>query len=289
MRQDGRSVTGITPSGYTVHNVHILDASGSMQGAKYVNALAGINEEINSLKGDTSGVNFTNTIVEFDSGNGLHQIPLELQAKTSLGADRGMYQQCRQTTHYFMTPLAACSAITGRNTWGGTPLYQTVGEIIEKLLAAKQPDDKVVLKIFTDGDENSSTGKYARIPTNVYRRDEGPLQVTDCPALRTLIDAVQSNSNFTITFIGTERDTSHVVKHLGMFASNTLVHDNTARGIKMSYNKLSSATRGYSKAVASGASLEELKGNFFKRVADEPLQENIQISKPKTEKKEKTK
>lgn len=286
MRQDGQATA---PKGITVHNIHILDASGSMGyghplSSKYTNALGGINEEFNVLKGDISGVNYTQTIVEFDSGNGMNGIAPGFEHKTAIGKLVATFSgSCRQTTHYFMTPLAACSPISGRGAFGGTPLYQTVGEVIEKILAAKQPEDKVILKIFTDGEENSSTGKYAR--TIATRTNPLMHGVTDCPALKSLIDAVQENSNFTVTFIGTQGDVSHAINNLGMMSTNTLIHDNTASGVRASYNKMSLATTAYSSAATSGASVDELKGNFFKRVVDEPPVEEPKVkSKVKTKK-----
>lgn len=289
MRQDGKTVA---PKSITVHNVHILDASGSMGtghnlGSKYTNALGGINEELNILKADTSGVNYTQTIIEFDSGRQFEGIAAGCTNKTTFSNSEGLYGRCRQTTHYFMTPLAACGPITGRGAHGGTPLYQTVGEVIEKLLELKQTDHKVILKIFTDGDENSSSGKYARVNSyslGSFRPITSNPQVTDCPALKSLIDAVQENNNFTVTFIGTQGDVGHAINNLGMMSTNTLVHDNTARGVKMSYNMMSLATTAYAGAAASGASGEQLKENFFKRVVDEPPVEEIKVKKEKTKK-----
>lgn len=233
----------VTGNQSVIHNVHILDASGSMGGwgqvTKYGNALKGINSEIMEMKKDGEGM--TQTIIEFDSGNS---------------------SELRLSTHYFMTPAASCTAIVGVGARGGTPLYQTVGETIEKLLSHVKQGEKVLIKIFTDGDENTSQGKY---------RNHNEL--------KSLIKLVEDNHNFTVTFMGTQQDIDTVVKSVGINVSNTLMHMNTADSIGATYKLASTATQKYRKEVASGASTEELKGNFFKRVAEDKQGKNIGIAK----------
>lgn len=252
MRQDGN----YPGTNIKVHNVHILDASGSMAGPKYTNALGGINEELNVLKTDTSGIEFTETVIEFDSGYN---------------------SQLRITTHYYLTPIAACGNIKGVGANGGTPLNQTVGETIEKLLKDVQPGDKVIMKIFTDGEENQSQGKYK------------PEWGGACPALRTLIEAVQANNNFTIAFIGTKVDTENVIRNLSVERSNTIVHANTAASIGHTYLMSRGATQSYAKRVAQGASAEELRTDFFKRIEEDDQQAPIGLAATDPKKKKETK
>lgn len=107
----------------TIHNVHILDASTSMHGSKYNTALSSLNEELQKLKADTEAY-YTQTMVEFAS-------------KFTKGADI--------TRHYFI----------GIGANGNTPLYETVGVIIEEILAKKHKDDRVLLTVFTDRTSNA--------------------------------------------------------------------------------------------------------------------------------------
>src|SRR5437867_1005534 len=85
----------------TVHNVHILDASGSMtQNNKYSMALKGINEDIQNLKKDTSEVRSTLTIVEFEGKN--------------------------IKTHFLAKELDYINKFEGDGTGGWTPLNQAI-------------------------------------------------------------------------------------------------------------------------------------------------------------------
>lgn len=219
-----------------IHNVHILDASGSMSGGKYNNALKGINGEIMSMKDDGEGM--TQTIIEFDSDGGMWDGKLRL------------------TTHYFMTPAVNCTAIVGVGARGGTPLYQTVGESIDKLLTHVKAGDKVLIKIFTDGDENTSQGKYK-----------------SHAELKRLIKMVEDNHNFTVTFMGTKGDVESVIRNVGIDRSNTLMHMNTESSISASYSAASASTQLYRKEVSRGASQDELKQDFFKRVSKDQDEE----------------
>lgn len=223
-----QAVVGNVP---VIHNVHILDASGSMSGPKYNNALQGINSEIMAMKTNSEGM--TQTIIEFDSGNA---------------------GELRLTTHYFMTPAANCTAITGIGARGGTPLYQTVGETIEKLLSHVKTGDKVLMKVFTDGDENMSRGKYGRSGYN-----------GGSPELSRIIKLVENNHNFTVTFMGTAEDVKMMINSIGITTDNTLIHHNTADSIGATYASARLSTQVYRKAVSRGISQESLKGKFFKR------------------------
>lgn len=252
MRFDGKLPEEVAKEGGTptIHNVHILDASGSMTGGKYINALAGINQEIEDMRKDGEGV--TQTIIEFDSG---HTGKADIK------------------THYFMTPAVNCYRVTGKGADGGTPLYQTVGETIEKILTHMKSGDKVLLKVFTDGEENSSQGKYRNIGSSYNPKSE---------ELTKLIKMVEDNHNFTVTFIGTERDVQHMVHNIGLMASNTMSHMNTPESINTSYSMSRGATVAYRKAMYAGASQDELKGNFFKRVVPEQKKKEEEKKDEKT-------
>lgn len=214
--------TPVQKQATVIHNVHIIDASGSMAGGKYDNAIKGVQMETEELKKAGSIIKYTNTIVEF-SGDGKSCI----------------------TTHCLLQPLEKYRGFDPRGADGYTPLYQAVGETIENLLRLVKKGEKVLIKVFTDGGENSSTG--------IYRKRE---------VLSKLIEKVQEENEFTVTFVGTETDVQHAVYYLGVDASNTLVHDNTERGIAQTYKMSTSATQAYSKRVSKG---EDVKKNFYSK------------------------
>jgi hypothetical protein len=107
-----------------IHNVHILDASGSMEGPKYNNAVVGIKMELEELK-KNKNADFTQTLIEF-CGYG-------------------------NSEHFFMTPMEKVGSWKPRGADGGTPLYITVGTVLTRLRSQVKSGEKVLVKIFTDG------------------------------------------------------------------------------------------------------------------------------------------
>lgn len=209
----------------TIHHVHILDSSGSMAGGKYENAISGINLDIRSIKDtrkDFQELTETMTIVEFGGW--------------------------RTTKHITLKKVEDVDVFVSRNIGGGTPLYQTIGETIDYLLKEKKKEDKVVLKIFTDGGENSSIGEYRNYSI-----------------LKNLISKVEKEDNFTITFVGTEGDVRTVNKLLGIDMSNMLVHDNTVIGTQTAFLNTVSSTHNYRKSVLKG---KNVTTNFYTKTIE---------------------
>lgn len=202
-----------------IHNVYILDRSGSMSGGKLENALKGINKELEELKSDNS-VNYLQTFVPFDYGS-----------VGRIGRD------------FFKVPLHVVSPVY-TVARGYTALYQAVGETIEDVLESKAPNEKVLIKVFTDGGENDSKGRF-RYPE----------------VLLGLIKQAEEK-DITVTFMGTYNDIETVVREIGIDRSNTLEHDNTAQGVMDSFIQTSAATRQYAKKALAGE--DTLKG-FYKK------------------------
>lgn len=117
-------------------NVFIVDASGSMSGMKYINAINGVNELLKSINEDTDTDNNV-LIVEFEGNN----------------IKRRMN---------FSDPVS--STYSGMGTGGMTPLNQAIGETLEYVYKTRATSfdkaNKVLVNIFTDGGENASRGKY---------------------------------------------------------------------------------------------------------------------------------
>lgn len=202
----------------TIHNVHILDASGSMSGSKYRTALESLNRELQQLKGSNEA-NYTQTLVEF-------------QSPGTFSSSNTFHR------HYFMQPINDCTTISGIGADGGTPLYEAVGVIIEEILSKMKKTDRVLITIFTDGGENTSKGQYKNAST-----------------LKNLITKVEEKHNFTVTFIGTDQDVSHMVNTMHINAGNTLTHDNTMESINTAYMTRSANVGHYAKSMAAGASV----------------------------------
>jgi Mg-chelatase subunit ChlD len=124
-----------------IHNVFIIDASGSMSGSKYVNAIDGVNELLKSIKNDTDTDNNV-MIVEFEGDT--------ISTRLDLG------DKIPETYR-------------GMGTNGMTPLNQAIGQTLEYVQKKRKSNfsesDKVLVNIFTDGGENSSRGKYANNKT----------------------------------------------------------------------------------------------------------------------------
>ena len=211
----------------TIHNVHILDASSSMlDNSKYLSAISGIEEEMKMLK-ENKDVNFTQTIVEFKTETDLNNVSFAHQ----------FIHKIKIIKHCVGKALHEVVNIKWDKPSGLTPLYQAVGEVIEDILRIKADKDAVLVKIFTDGAHNINHGKYSNVSD-----------------LKQLMDKVQKDNNFTITFVGTDFDVEKIIQSTGVSRGNTMSHDNTQLGVKMSFASLSNNTALYSKSIARGAS-----------------------------------
>lgn len=200
-----------------IHNVDILDGSGSMSGPKYQSAMAGIALDLQTCKNENFA---TYSFVEFNNDS-----PISI------------------TTHCWLTsPNEVKLKFNGAKS--GTPLYYTIGQTLEKLLQDIPKEDKVLVKIFTDGQNTLEYGKYSN-----------PVE------LQPLIATCEARG-FTITFIGTERDTQAIIRNVKINVSNTLVHDNTGEGVRSAFTVQAEATRGYSKRVAYG---EDVTKGFYSK------------------------
>lgn len=215
----------------TVHNVHIVDCSGSM-GTVASNskknpmtrikaATIGVNEEIAHLAKD-KGVNYLMYVYGFNSNH-------------------------KATIHADGVPIGKMSKLKFSSS-GGTKLTETVGKTLEELSGRIPASEKVLVKIFTDGQENSSTGVW-------YGAD-------GAKRLSSLIEKL-SNRNFTVTFIGTESDTKEAIRLYGLHASNTLSHDNTSEAIMDTLEANIDATRSYTKKLKKG---EDVSKGFYKKI-----------------------
>lgn len=198
-----------------LHNVHILDASGSMAGGKIRSALIGINDEISELKKNPDAEYTTQTIIDFSySGD------IQTRMWKSAIKEAGKFD---------------CV------TRGSTALLEAIGKTLTTLLKEHKDGEKVLVKIFTDGQENDSDTKW--------KYEVVPELIKKC-----------EKEGFVITFVGTSQDVKYAVNALHVKQSNTLVHDNTAAGVAKSFKKSIGATVSYRAAASRGIDTQE---NFF--------------------------
>lgn len=222
MRMDGQKQDkpfGKPGKAPTIHNVHVVDASGSMLGGKYNNAIAGINSELSNISNDPNLVNSTVTIIEFS------------------GSIRGKISES-----YFMAPLKSVDKLfSGRGAGGSTPLYEVAIKTLDRLVEKVDgTDDRVIVTIFTDGGDTD--GGYT----------------WTAKMLEEKVAEVQNKHNFTVTFMGTEEDVKTMVNTVHISLNNTLVHNNTAAGVAASYRTRSASLSNYAKSVVEdGITLTE--------------------------------
>lgn len=123
-----------------IHNVFIVDASGSMdQNNKYDIAISSLNELLSDIKSDPD-TNNTVMIVEFEGKR--------IETRIPFGS-------------------SVPSEYRGMGTGGMTPLNQAIGETLESVLKLRaNSDDKVLVNIFTDGGENQSRNNGSKYANN---------------------------------------------------------------------------------------------------------------------------
>lgn len=197
----------------TIHNVYILDRSASMS-SKIKAAVEGIEQDIKSLVSDT--VKFKIGLVGFSDYNKITK---------ELWEEKPTSKKIKE------------------NTISSTALYDAIGFTIEEIKSIKKPEDKVLLKIFTDGQENDSR-KHNK------------------ESISKQIEELNSTGEWTITFVGTDNDVKNVVNTLNIRGSNTLVHNNTSEGVKLAFTETVYATKQYIDKVEKG--IKVLDG-FYKK------------------------
>jgi hypothetical protein len=226
----------------TIHNVQIVDASGSMSGSKYKSAIEALNAENEELK-QNKEVKYTSTIIEFDSSGGWSRN----NRKGALSwPDRT--DGVNMMVHSWLSPINMIGYVNGCGASGGTPLLEATTRIIERLIKDTPKNDAVVVTIFTDGGETD------------WPRDYTPER------LRKAIEDAKE-CNITVNFMGTENEMSFMQDRIGLSKGNTLVHNNTSLGIKAAYRSRSVSMQTYSKSVSEGG--EKVVANFFSKSVEE--------------------
>lgn len=163
----------------TVHNLIILDASGSMQSI-YNQALSGLNETIQSIK------------MAQEENPEMHQVVTLASFSSGPGYLREIFRN---------TPVCEVRELTREDyrPSGCTALYDAIGEMTYKVKGFGDEDTRYLVTIITDGYENSShrfTGKQ----------------------IKSLVDELRQ-SNWLITYIGANQDVEAVASEMGIRSS----------------------------------------------------------------------
>jgi hypothetical protein len=194
-----------------VHNITILDSSGSMGGSKWLSAVQFVNKEMVEYQNqDLVDVVFS-TVIFSNSSN-----IIQWRTNTPKQVD------------YRYDFIGS-----------GTALNDAIVQTLNKVLADNQ-EEQVLVKIFTDGQENGSRFANERDVKKV---------INTC-----------MEKGYTITFSGTAYDVRVAQNLYGIDASNTFVHENTAKSIDKYAAETVQTTTAYFKAVAKG---EDVTRGFY--------------------------
>lgn len=188
-----------------VHNIAIIDSSGSMSGRKWLSAVEFANKEIAEYKNqDLVDVVFSTVIFSNSTNINILQWRADVPRLVNLTFD-----------------------YLGNNTALNDAIVKTLNKVLED-----NREEQVLVKIFTDGQENGS--RYAN------ERDVKKV-ISTC-----------MEKGYTITFSGTAYDVRVAQNLYGIDASNTFVHENTVASIDKYAAETVQTTNAYFKAVAKG-------------------------------------
>lgn len=221
---DNQSKTPVsTEKKITVWDVYVLDCSGSM---------GRVNSHGSKLNVATEGVweNIEHSRKEQNTDNKVVVTLFDSRIETMIEGDKS---------------LSTLDHLKDKATRFGlmTALNDAIGKTITNIKNNMSKGDKVIFKVFTDGGENNSTS-YTTI------------------GIRTLIAKLEKQG-WTFTFVGTKEDTRAAIQDYNLESSNTLTHDNTAKGFEKVMATTQVAMANYSTNLSRG--LDVSKG-FFKDV-----------------------
>lgn len=205
----------------TIHILHLLDISGSMSGPKLSAAKEGMLSELNLLSFDNS-VNYVYSVVTFSGWQAIKTIIDKVPLTPNPGELYDIIEGIRATNM--------------------TAMYDAIGKYLPTFIEYASSNTKVLVKIFTDGQDNDS---------KMYNSN----------TVRTMIETANAKG-IVVTFVGTNGDVKNVQDKLSIQIGNTLSYDGTGKGLKRSYNIANQATMLYSKSVVEGTS-DALTANFF--------------------------
>ena len=197
----------VDPNKAQIHNLIIVDESGSMRGLERV-TVGGINETIATIK--KAQEDFADkqqhylTLVTFDSHGG-RVSPIR--------------------THFDDMPIGQVGNFQAYNPYGGTPLFDAMGETLTRLHERIKDDENAtgVVTVITDGMENSS------------RKWNGE-------ALRRLIERLKEEG-WSFSYMGSCHDVVEVTMKLSI--DHVMAFDHDTVGASNTWHRDSSSKRAY--------------------------------------------
>lgn len=203
----------------TIYNLIILDASGSMSCIKR-QAINGFNETVQTIKAAQ---------LKFEEQD--HRLSLVVfnSSETKMVYDRMSVGEVKELDENSYIPDCC------------TPLYDAIGSATAHLRKSVRIDDKVLVTIITDGEENSS-GEYTG------------------KAIKAIIDELKGKG-WVFTYIGANQDVEKVAASMGIH--NTMTFQSDAHGTHMMFAKESSSRMAWCTRVSDGESEAALQDNFF--------------------------
>lgn len=231
-----RRVTPTNDTPKIIINGFLMDASGSMNDdGKYKAAIEGFNALVDQGRVDAKSTGVTNKEFVAFFGGSYKEVEQQVEKLVDGGGAWGK----------------ACGTVVGNNvvynpTMGMTALWESTSKIINKLERelGSNPGAKVILTIFTDGEENNSSHQWR-----------------DGSKIKGIIEQKQKEG-WVVTFIGAgdKKTIEQIATSVGIFASNSLSFANNSVGTKRAMAKMSASRSAYTTAVAAGT--DSLEGFF---------------------------
>ena len=125
---------------------------------------------------------------------------------------------------------------------GYTALYDAIGRVFNEI-SFKSNNEKVLINIYTDGEENDS-------------------RVWNALSISRLIEE-SKDKGITVTFIGLKDDVNRVINKLKIEESNTLCYNGTAEDFNLSLIATFTARTNYATSVLAG---EDVSRGFYKDI-----------------------
>jgi hypothetical protein len=208
----------------TIHSLTILDKSGSMK-SFLKRTIEGINSSIFALKNEVDpNTRILNTLLQFSSSN-------------------NVWNNTHSPTDFVFTRIGTevqtIADITEKDYVpdGGTPLLDAIGIGIEKIKEFHKndlgsDDLHIIVTIFTDGQENSSTK---------YNRDQ----------IKKMIDHFQSDGKWVFTFIGcgSFENVSAESAKLGVLSSNNVAFNYSDEGTQTAYMSMAASYTNFTRCI----------------------------------------
>ena len=199
-----------------VHVGIVLDRSGSMEDCR-TDAIGAVNSYLRQVK-DDQDIEASISLITFDSQS------------IEVIRDKAPAGSCAELSTNEYQPRAS------------TPLLDAVGHGVALLDKRKEPGERCILAVMTDGLENAS---------REYTKD----------TIKMLLDRKQKEEGWLVLYLGASHDAWAQARAMGLHAGNVAAFDKQAVGVSMA----AIGTRSKRYAMAADAAGEAASGGFTER------------------------